>query len=128
MLTPEDLDQVVRDKLAATIVEQLTSEEITAILTSELAELLKNWSFKNQLRDALAERVEKKAGKLVKTEEWETRISAAIADGFDQFLEQLPAALSRTFTDMFIGDQAAMHKNSRLGYHLTQLMMQKANH
>jgi len=118
MLNPSDVQEAVRAKLAAEIVERLTPDEITALLTNTLTALLEEWTFKTELRDALAKRARKIAKEILKSEEWEGKIRQAVMDGFDDYLENLSPALEDTLNDTFIGSSGQFGHQSRLGYFL----------
>lgn len=87
------ITEAVHASIAKTILEGLDTEARDAILQKSITAAIGDYKFRHSIEEVVASKASRVVAELVESEDWESRITEAIRSGFEDYLNNLRAAI-----------------------------------
>lgn len=102
-MNDEIISKAVRDLLAKEVLAGITNEAREALLHNSIVKAMESWEFRNTVAKAVGLEADKIADNMIRSEQWQTKITLAVQEGLQSFLAKLPKAVETSLIEMFAG-------------------------
>lgn len=86
--------------IADNMLKTITKEQQDALLLRLFSKALSDWEFKRTITEAVAQEASKRADEIIKTVEFQEKLSQAIKTGLERLLSQIPSAIAYQSTSV----------------------------
>ena len=88
-----NVQEVIRTHLASHILESIPTEQRDAMLVESLTRAINDYSFRQAIENAIGQKVQELALKIIERPEYQERLVAAAEDAVQDLLRDIPEAL-----------------------------------
>lgn len=113
-----DIQRAIHAQIAAGILAGLTPEHRDAVLQRSVEVVLKDWSFKRAVEEAVVAEGRRAAEAMLAQPAWKHEIAEAVRQGAVEFVERLRAAIPGLLIEAFAGTDGSYQRAGKLLEHL----------